>query len=507
MFEDRGGQIWLGMHRTGIARYRGGRFQVFTPQDGVPFGGIRQFYQGADGRLWLASTSGGLGEIEDPASDRLQIKVFTTADGLSSDEIQTITEDQWGRIYAGTGLGVDRLDPRTRSVRHFTAADGLAPGEIEDSVRDRNGVLWFGSLTGLSRLVPQQDPPALPAPARITGLRVDGQPRDIDDGGVTRIALADLTPGQNNIEIDFASSPWAGQAAFEYHMDGGPGSAWSSPTALRTVLFSNLRDGRYRFLVRSTTGAGVAGEPAEVTFHILPPLWERWWFLTGVALILIVAGRSAYQYRVSHLLAIERMRTRIACDIHDDVGSAISKIVIMSDVAQRRGGDAAIGALAQIAATSREVLDGIGHLVAAINPSTDRYEDVVCRMREFGTQIFEARDVQFEFDATGVPLQRKVKPEVLRHLYLIFKEIVSNAAKHSGCTRARGSLHVERSDLVLEIADNGTGFDGTPKPGRNGISNLKQRAAVLNGSIVWTHGSGTTVTLRIPLHDSAGWHR
>ena len=310
IFEDRTGQIWLGLHRTGIARFRDGRFQVFTSQNGVPFGGIRQIYQDAHGHVWLASTSGGLGRIEDPSAATLTIKTFTTANGLSSDEIQTITEDRWGRIYVGTGLGVDRLDPQTGHVLHFTAADGLAPGEVQDSVRDRNGNLWFGTLTGLSRLTPRVDPPSPAAPSRIIGLRVAGHPRRIEDGGESRMMMPDLPPGENNIEIEYASASAEAQGDFEYRMEGGPTSQWSAPTPLRTVLFSNLRDGRYHFMVRSVSPDGMRGEPAEVAFRVLPPLWERWWFDALVCLLLLAAGTLAYRYRVAQLLEIERMRTR-----------------------------------------------------------------------------------------------------------------------------------------------------------------------------------------------------
>lgn len=505
IFEDRTGQIWIGMHRTGIARFRAGRFEVFTSKDGVPFGGIRQIYQDAHGNLWLASTSGGLAKIADPAAASPTIKTFTTVDGLSSDEIQTITEDKWGRIYAGTGLGVDRLDPQTGHILHYTAADGLAPGEVEDSIRDRNGNLWFGTLTGLSRLTPRADEPTLAPPTRIIGLRVSGHPREVDDGGVSRMTLPNLSPEENNIEIEYASASAETQADFEYRMEGGPSSRWSAPTPLRTVLFSNLRDGRYHLVVRSVSPDGLRGEPAEVSFRVLPPIWERWWFITSALLFLSGAAAVAYRFRVAQLLATERMRTRIACDIHDDVGSAISKIVIMSDVAQQKGIEAAHSTLAQISATSRGILDNIGDMVAAINPHTDRWEDVVSRMREFGTQIFEARDVPFEFRSEGIPMHKRISPETLRHLYLIFKEVVNNAAKHSGCSRAGGRMFLDQADLVLEITDDGAGFDGAPKPGRNGISNLRQRAAALHGRIDWTRQAGTTVSLRIPLRNYAGW--
>ena len=137
--EDHAGQIWIGLHRTGVARLRNGRFQVLTPADGIPAGGVRYIYQDHKHRLWLGSGRGGLGRIDDPLADKPTVTRYSAADGLSSDEIQAITEDNFGRIYLGTGFGVDRLDPSTGGIVHYTQADGLASGEIQDAVRDSSG--------------------------------------------------------------------------------------------------------------------------------------------------------------------------------------------------------------------------------------------------------------------------------------------------------------------------------------------------------------------------------
>ena len=120
-------------------------------------------------------------------------------------------------------------------------------------------------------------------------------------------------------------------------------------------------------------------------------------------------------------------------------------------------------------------------------------------MRSFATQVFEAKDVEFQFEAIEVPLQNSISPEVLRQVYLIFKEAVNNAARHSQCTRAAVSLKASHSFLVLTVSDNGKGFIPSNGHDQHGIESLKTRAAVVKGEISWTFEAGTEVALRFPL--------
>jgi signal transduction histidine kinase len=207
---------------------------------------------------------------------------------------------------------------------------------------------------------------------------------------------------------------------------------------------------------------------------------------------------------VANFVRIEQMRTRIARDLHDDIGSGLSKIVILSEVAQRPGTKSPTDALDRIAETSREVLNAVGDLVWATNATTERMEDLVRRMRSFATQLFEAQNVEFDLEAIDVPLQKTLSPEVLRQLHLIFKEAVNNAARHSQCTHARGVLQFAHGTLTMRIIDNGVGFpEGMPGPrsDHHGLESLKARARTLGGTIEWRREQGTLVELIVPLRD------
>ena len=502
LFEDRSGQIWIGLYQNGVARYRDGRFQVFTPAEGAPAGGIRYIYEDRLNRLWLASGRGGLGRVDDPTAEKPVIARYSIADGLASDEIQAITEDNFGRIYAGTGLGVDRIDVPAKKIVHYTKADGLAEGEVQDAMRDEAGDLWFGTYKGVSRLHPRPDPPPRALSLRISSVKVNGQIQPTSFSA-DQVTLADVPPGNNGVEIGFLAPATAASenVQYEYRM-AGAGSAWSAPTSRRSVLYSNLRAGSYVFEARSL--GRVPGPAASVRFKVLPHFWESWWFLGPAFAAFLGILFSLHRFRVANFVRIAQMRTRIARDLHDDIGSGLSKIVILSEVAQRAGTNSPVEALDRIAETSREVLNAVGDLVWATNATTEKVEDLVRRMRSFATQLFEAQDVEFALEAIDVPLQKTLSPEVLRQLYLIFKEAVNNAAKHSQCTHAQGVLQFANGTLTMQIIDNGvglpTGMTG-PQSDHHGLESLKARARILGGTIEWRCEQGTLVELIVPLRD------
>jgi len=156
-------------------------------------------------------------------------------------------------------------------------------------------------------------------------------------------------------------------------------------------------------------------------------------------------------------------------------------------------------ALERIAETSREVLESVGDLVSAINARTDHPEDPIRRMPAFATQLFEAKGVEFQFEAIDVPLQKSISPEVLRQVSLIFKEAVDNAARHSQCTRSAVSLMGGHSSLTLIVSDSVTGFTPSHCHDQHGIESLKARASALKGEISWTFEHGTEIILNLPL--------
>ena len=519
--EDRAGNIWIAFN-TGVARYRDGRFTFFSVSDGLPMGPIREIHSDRVGRLWLTSSRGGLIRLDDPAAERPAFSSFTTAQGLSSNSIGAITEDLYGRIYVGTARGIDQLDPETGRIKHYTTDDGLAPGNIVAAFRDRTGALWFGTHRGLSRFIPAPENSAPPPPILITGVRVSGDRQLVSALGETEIVLPDLAPHRNQLQFDFVALGFAPgeELSYQYQLDGA-GEGWSPLTEQRSVTFANLSPGRYRVLVRAVNADAVMSDPpASLSFTILPPIWQRWWFITAAAAILGFVAYALYRYRLTRLLEVERVRTRIASDLHDDVGANLTRIAILSEVAQSRltgirdqrsgvGEDRtelnaeASGIenpLSSIAQISRESVASMGDIVWAINPKRDHLTDLIQRMRRLASEVLACRKIEYEFKAPDPDTDLRLGADVRRDVLLIFKEALNNVVRHSDCSTVRIELWREHSWLNLRIVDDGCGFHPEHPSEGNGLTSMKQRARGLDGELKVTsvEAKGTEVTLRVP---------
>jgi signal transduction histidine kinase len=255
----------------------------------------------------------------------------------------------------------------------------------------------------------------------------------------------------------------------------------------------------------------VSVKTAAVAFTILPPVWQRWWFLTLAAWATAAAIYAAHRYRARSLVELERVRTRIALDLHDDIGSSLSRVAILSELARRNAANGSpnpevTDPLVQIATTSRELVDSMSDIVWTIHPNRDRLRDLTQRMCEFAGDLFISRNVDLQFEAPTENLDLRRGPDERRQILLIFKECAHNIARHSGCSQVRFRLRVESDALVLEADDNGKGFDGgalgAATNGGHGLASMQRRAQSLGGEIdvASRPGRGTSVTVRAPLH-------
>jgi PAS domain S-box-containing protein len=303
--EDAGGNVWIGFFFGQLARYRDGKFRLFKPEDGIPQGGVSDMLLDKSGRLWLATTSRGLFRVDEAGGEAPRFTNLSTAHGLSSNQALCLAEDSWGRIYAGTGGGINRIEPESGRIKVFNQEDGLPGNIIYQCYADAAGQLWFSSSNSLIRFSPQAGSSSKPPPVFIASLSVNGTARQVSELGETEIKNLAFAPDEHQIQIGFfgVSLNQGERLRYQYKLEG---QDWSAPAEQRTVSL-DLSAGDYVFSVQAVNSDGAVSEnPATISFRILPPVWQRWWFLT-LAFLLTGAGVFALdRYRVAKTRQIQK---------------------------------------------------------------------------------------------------------------------------------------------------------------------------------------------------------
>ena len=494
--EDGDGNIWIGLYGGGLYRFRDGRFETWSEIAPEKQTSIRSIRRDAAGRLWVAGMPGVL-RIDAPASPQPSFRRFSIETGLASVDSWAIVDDSFGRVYVGTAHGVDRMNEDGGAIRRFTTADGLPSNRVTILLRDREGVIWVGTSRGVAKLVPESDPGAVPPRVYLTGVRV---------AGMERAASRPLRLESDERTVDFtfsAPSFRAGETMrFQWRLHGAS-DVWSPPGSARAITLAGLSPGSYRFEVRAIDGDGLVSAPASLELAIRPPVWQRGWFLGLLAISAAALASVLYRVRVTRLVELERVRTRIATDLHDDIGASLSQIAVLSQYASRQAarGSAETGrSLDRITELSGAVVDAMSDVVWSINPARDRMSDLVHRMRRFAVDLFADGDVSLKLDLPDDAADDALDPEARRQVYLVFKEALRNAARHAGALEVEAALRREGDGLLLAVKDDGGGIEAATRSGGAGLDSMRGRATRLGGTleIRGREGGGTEVLLRIP---------
>ena len=496
------GTIWMATGTHAI-RFRNERFESFELGSGPQQVYVRDMLVDSANRIWFATQRSGLFRCDNPNDAVPVFTHYTVKEGLSTEYVSSVVEDSAGYIYAGTARGVDRIDPRaaigSRRIRHFTAGDGLPDSAQNTAFRDHRGHLWFGTLAGLAELDPSKAS-RRPAPdIYLTRVRVRGEDVPLPWQGIQKLSL-DLASDRNQVEIDYSAIDLASPESllYQYRLRGIQ-NEWSVPVERLDVNYASLPSGTFRFEVRALDPDGqVSPQTAGFDFTIAVPLWRRWWFLTLLAIMLTAAIVQVYNYRVQQLLAMERLRTRIATDLHDDIGASLTQISILTELA-RRG--TAPHVLADVANIARGLVSDMSDIVWAVNPRHDRFEGLVHRMRRFASDVLGGADIDVEFETHGLPADVAVPLEARRPLYLVLKEAVNNVARHSGARKTVIRLELAEGNLKLTVADDGRGFDPTLTHAGEGLVSVARRMREIGGAAKWeSHpGKGTRFMAVLPL--------
>ncbi len=198
------------------------------------------------------------------------------------------------------------------------------------------------------------------------------------------------------------------------------------------------------------------------------------------------------------MLKLEKLRSKISSDLHDDIGSTLSSISILSEVAiQEKNHHQSNEMVKEIRENSISLMEKMDDIIWSINPKNDSLENLMVRIKRFAAQLFEARDIDYAIDIDDSIRDVSLSMEYRQHIYLIMKEAINNLIKYSDCNKASIVMKIEHHTLKVCIKDNGKGFDQQKINTGNGLLNMRMRASAIGADLVIKSvgSQGTSIAL------------
>lgn len=531
------GSVWFGMSGGGLGRWREGTgAEQFRKTNGMPANDVWSLLPSARGGLWIGTVGGGLARWRNG-----RFASIGEAAGLPNDVICQIADDGRGSLWLGTRGGIFRAaetdlercaDGQLAKVPFFALgrADGLATLECAGGFqpshgRTPDGRLWFPTARGLAVVDPGRLwTNTLAPPVRIESLLVGGAPAWINPGPPERLRIP---PGRQRFEFRFTALSFIApeQVRFRYRLEGIDPD-WTEESGQRFAAYNLLPPGDYTFRVTAANSDGIWNtEGATLAFTVVPQFWQTWWFqaLAALAGAGAVAGavrfvtRRRYREKLERMerqRAVERERSRIARDIHDDLGASLTRITLLSQMAGEEldRPDLVGGHLQRIDSTARELTKALEEIVWAVSPQHDSLDSLVTYLGRLAQDLASAAGMRCRIDMPTALPAWPVSAEVRHNLFLALKEAINNTLRHARASELRLALTVGSRDFTLTVEDNGQGFTppspspnpgGNPppiRPGGNGLNNMRRRLAEIGGAceVQSRPGAGTIIRFIVP---------
>ena len=473
---------------------------------------VISIFEDNEGNLWFGTYGGGLNmlTIEEQNIPDGKFISYTIEDGLSSNIIYNIQGDNNGNLWLSTDNGLSMLDVKNKTFRNYDASDGLQGNQFfwGAGFKGKNGELYFGGTNGFNVFKPEElrSNDHIP-PVVITDFQIFNKPVEIDmedsplKKSITYTKEIELSYGQNVFSFEFSALDFTAPSKNRYsYMMQGFDNDWINSGKRRYVTYTNLDPGEYIFRVKGSNNDGIWNEHGtQVIIKILPPLWRTWWFISSVLILFGVIIASIIYFRVKHLLDIERLRIKLAADLHDNIGSSLTEISILSEVISKKiktEDEGVRKSLNMISTSSRNLIDNMSDIVWLVNPKRDSLYDLILRLRDTYSELSTYTNISFRSENIKSLEKISLPMEKRQHLYLIFKEAINNCITHSGCSEITLDASVKGNKLRMKLKDNGKGFyQDELSNGGNGLSNIKERAKTIGGilKIQSKLNQGTTV--------------
>ena len=538
---DPDGSLWVGTAGNGLFRLANGSARHIGKREGLLSEAIQTVYRDAHGTLWIGTADAGLSRWRAG-----QIANFTVAAGMPDNTISQILEDDADGLWLGTSRGIawvnqHRLDELAAGTipavfpKLYGQADGMLSedctgGFFPAGLKTKSGLLWFSTLKGVVVVDPHAHlTTGRPPNPVLEEVLVDGLPEPLISqpagAGNQPAKILRIIPGRHRVEFRFTGLSFEAPELmrFRYQL-AGLDTDWLEAGTRRSALYSYLPPGDYQFRLAACNSDGIWNENGlALQLVVLRHFWQTWWFITlaAASVLALVGGtvravvKRKLQRRLRHLeqeRTLERERTRIAQDLHDEMGAKLCRISFLSEHA-RRGQlppEELHRQITSISDASRDVLHSLDEIVWAVNPQNDTMEHVASYIGQYAQDYFQLTGIDCELDIPAQLPPHPLSSQQRHHLFLATHEAFTNILKHSGATHARVAIALSPAVFEIEISDDGKGFvvpagvasQAAPvEPSGDGLTNMLQRLKDIGGQchIVSAPGSGTRVKFVVSL--------
>lgn len=516
---DRKGYLWAGTWNNGLYRLK---YQMANETDAnsananrvfvsvqkmsanFPDQSIRSLLQDRKGNIWVGLRYTGLLQLAEKNNEYSIAHLVNAKSGLMSNWIRTMFEDANGNVWSGSALGIDKLIPTGKGYRVFNFSRvSHFFDQINSITQKKDGSLWFGTNKGLLKIMDDEmgNTPALPI--YITSVSLGDTSFKYNGHNASDKVI--LNHHQNQASFEFSSPGFINekQILYSYRLLGSTDTGWSKAANLHSVSYASLQPGNYQFEVRTMGWNEQWGVPAIFGFDIKPPYWKTVWFYLSIALVFLVLVYLLYRYRINQLTRLQKVRNRIASDLHDDIGATLTNINMLSEISRKNlqqpvEAEKFLHRITEEVTASSQALNDI---IWSVNSQNDSIAQIFSRMRRYAAELFDNSHVTCHLNLNEGDGAMKLNMEQRRDLYLIYKEALNNIYKHALAKNIWIDAQLQNGKLYLKIKDDGRGFDPTAKTNGNGLKNIAARVGRWKG-ITNTYssvGNGSVLEIIMPL--------
>lgn len=475
---------------------------IDTVNKRLPDAHIRAMYADKDDEIWLGTRYKGVIRLTNTGNAGYVMQTYGIEQGLSSDFVRTINADKKNNIWAGTMQGIDKLTPAGNQYRVFNFGKvNKIFSQIFDIVFLEDDYLL---AAGFPYLVyardNQQDTMAAPSVyiTKVYSMQSGSPAVGNDQQNV-------LAYNKAQIYFEFSAPQFINEkvTAYFYRLTGSSDTNWTLSGKSQSVYYASLRPGDYSFEVKVMGFNGQWGKTARHHFVVETAFWQRPWFIGCIILAAALVAYIVYRYRIKQLLRLQQVRNRIATDLHDEIGSILTNISILSTLSRKNLSNSQkagefLQRISEEVADSSQSLDDI---IWSVDASHDSLDETVSRMRRYAAELFDVANISYDLQLDPLFEQRKLLMEQRRDIYLLYKEAVNNIFKHAEAKQVLIKVSIEARRLVVLVQDDGRGFDTELASGRHGLKGMKARVRKWGGTIQFISSSntGTSVDIRLPL--------